>query len=143
MAFEISIFLKNKITHFEEITSILKKEKVNIRSLMLSNINHGWGALNLLVDKPEKAYEVLTKAGNSLVLRQVLALEMKDETGGLDELLLKLSRAGIHIESAYSRLITDSKIAILLIEVPDVIEATISLKRQNITILDDKLVYGI
>lgn len=143
MAFEISIFLKNKITHFEEITSILKKENINIRSLMLSNISHGWGALNLLVDKPEKAYEVLTEAGSSLVLREVLALEMKDETGGLDELLLKLSRAGIHIESAYSRLITDSKAAILLIEVPDVIEAAESLKRQNITILDDKMVYGI
>lgn len=143
MAYEISIFLKNKITHFEEITSILKKENVNIRSLMLSNINHGWGVLNLLVDKPEKAYKLLTEAGNSLVLREVLALEMKDETGGLDELLLKLSRTGIHIESAYSRLITDIKIAILLIEVPDVIEATQLLERQNIKILDDKLVYGI
>jgi hypothetical protein len=143
MAFEISVFLKNKITHFEEITGILKKEDVNIRSLMLSNISHGWGVLNLLVDKPEKAYKLLTEAGNSLVMREVLALEMKDETGGLDELLLKLSRTGIHIESAYSRLIADSKIAILLIEVPDVIEATQRLKRQNIKILDDKLVYGI
>lgn len=143
MAFEISVFLKNKITHFEEITGILKKEDVNIRSLMLSNISHGWGVLNLLVDKPEKAYKLLTEAGNSLVMREVLALEMKDETGGLDELLLNLSRTGIHIESAYSRLINDSKIAILLIEVPDVIEATQRLKRQNIKILDDKLVYGI
>ena len=57
MAFEISVFLKNKITHFEEITRTLKKAEINIRSLMLSNINHGWGMLNLLVDQPEKAYE--------------------------------------------------------------------------------------
>ena len=98
--------------------------------------------LNLLVDQPEKAYQLLTDSGNSVVMREVIALEMKDEAGGLDELLIKLSRAGIHIESAYSRLITDSKTAVLLLEVPDVIEATEHLNRNGITIIDDQLVYG-
>lgn len=142
MAFEISVFLKNKITHFEEITSTLKKAEINIRSLMLSNINHGWGMLNLLVDQPEKAYELLTSAGNSVVMREVIALEMKDEAGGLDELLIRLSRAGIHIDSAYSRLVGDKKTAVLLIEVPDVLEAQTQLKKNNIDILPDAVVYG-
>ena len=142
MAFEISVFLKNKITHFEEITRTLKKAEINIRSLMLSNINHGWGMLNLLVDQPEKAYELLTGAGNSVVMREVIALEMKDEAGGLDELLIRLSRAGIHIDSAYSRLVGDKKTAVLLIEVPDVLEAQIQLKKNNIDILPDAVVYG-
>lgn len=142
MAFEISVFLKNKITHFEEITSTLKQGDINIRSLMLSNINHGWGMLNLLVDQPEKAYELLTGAGNSVVLREVIALEMKDQAGGLDELLVRLSRAGIHIDSAYSRLVGDQKTAVLLIEVPDVIEAQKHLRKNNIGILSDDVVYG-
>ena len=142
MAFEISVFLKNKITHFEEITSTLKQGSINIRSLMLSNINHGWGMLNLLVDQPEKAYELLTTAGNSVIMREVIALEMKDEAGGLDELLVRLSRAGIHIDSAYSRLVGDKKTAVLLIEVPDVLEATKQLNRNNIDILEDAVVYG-
>lgn len=142
MAFEISVFLQNKITHFEEITRTLRNENINIRSLTLNNINHGWGVLSLLVDQPEKAYQLLTESGNSVVMREVIALEMKDETGGLDELLIKISRAGIHIESAYTRLITDNKTAILLLEVPDVIEATQRLKSNDINIIDDKLVYG-
>lgn len=142
MAFEISVFLKNKITHFEEITSTLKKAEINIRSLMLSNINHGWGMLNLLVDQPEKAYELLTASGNSVVMREVIALSMKDEAGGLDELLIRLSRAGIHIDSAYSRLVGNHKTAVLLIEVPDVIEARQQLKNYNIEILPDAVVYG-
>lgn len=143
MAFEISVFLKNKITHFEEITRNLKKEKINIRSLTLNNINHGWGVLNLLVDQPEKAYQVLSESGNSVVMREVIALEMKDKSGGLDELLIKLSRTGIHIESAYSRLIDNNKTAILLIEVPDVLEAIRSLSGNKIQVMDDKIVYGI
>jgi hypothetical protein len=142
MSFEISVFLKNKITHFEEITRYLKQENINIRSLTLNNISQGWGVLNLLVDQPEKAYQLLSESGNSVVMREVIALEMKDEAGGLDELLVKLSRAGIHIESAYSRLISDNKTAILLLEVPDVLEATERLNRNGITIIEDQLVYG-
>lgn len=142
MAFEISVFLENKISHFEEITRNLKNEKINIRSLMLNNIYHGWGVLNLLVDQPEKAYKVLSEVGNSVVMREVIALEMKDESGGLDELLVKISRAGIHIESAYSRLISENKMAILLLEVPDVLEASRKLAQAGIPVLGDNIVYG-
>ena len=142
MAFEISVFLKNKITHFEEITSALRQENINIRSLILSNINHGWGELNLLVDQPEKAYRILSNKKNSVVLREVIALEMKDEAGGLDELLVKIARSGIHIENAYSRVIAENKTAILILEVPDVLEATKRLKQNEIKILEDHTVYG-
>lgn len=142
MIFEISVFLQNKITHLESITRILGKEGINIRSVNLSNIIHGWGVLNLLVDKPEKAYQVLSESGNSVVIRQVIALEMRDETGGLDELLVSLSRVGIHIESAYSRLIENNKTAVLLIEVPDFQEAIQRLEDNNIPVLNSDVVYG-
>ncbi len=142
MAFEISVFLENKIAHFEEITSRLREAKINIRSLSLSNIFHGWGVLNILVDEPEKAYNILSAGGNSVVMREVIALKMKDKAGGLDELLIIISRAGIHIESAYSRVIEKDKMAILIIEVPDVLEAKRRLENNNIHLLEDNVVYG-
>lgn len=142
MAFEVSVFLKNKIAHFEEITGVLKEAKINIRTLTLNNIYQGWGVLNLLVDEPDKAYKILSEDGNSVVLREVIALEMKDKAGGLDDLLVRISRAGIHIESAYSRLISENKIAILILEVPDVLEAKRRLEINGMRVLDDKVVYG-
>lgn len=142
MAYEVSVFLENKIGHFESITSVLREAKINIRSLNLSNISHGWGVLSLLTNQPEKAYELLSAKGNSVVLREIIALEMKDEAGGLDELLLKLSRSGVHFENAYSRLLSDKQVAILILEVSDAIEAKERLIKNNITILDDSLVYG-
>ena len=142
MAFEVSVFLENKISHFEGITGILKEEEINIRSMTLNNILHGWGVLNLLVDQPEKAYQVLSEKGNSVALREIIALEMKDEAGGLDELLVKISRAGIHIENAYSRLITENKMAILILEVADILEAVRRLEINGVHVLDDKTVYG-
>ncbi len=142
MAYEISVFLENKIAHFEKITRVLKSEQINIRSLNLTNILHGWGVLNLLVDQPEKAYQALADQGNSVALREVIALEMKDEAGGLDELLVKIARVGIHIENAYSRLISQTNMAILILDVPDVLEARKLLEQNGIPILDDQTVYG-
>jgi hypothetical protein len=142
MAYEVSIFLKNKIGHFEEITGILREAEINIRSLTLNNISHGWGVLNLLVDQPEKVYNLLTEKGNSVALREVIALEMKDEAGGLDDLLLKLAKAGIHFDNAYTRLLSKKQLAILILEISDVLEAKERLFKNDIKILDDSVVYG-
>ena len=109
---------------------------------MLNNIYHGWGVLNLLVDNPEEAYHILSETGNSVSMREVIALEMKDESGGLDELLIAISKAGVHIDSAYSRVIEKDKMAILIIEVQDVLEAKRRLTNNKILMLDDKVVYG-
>lgn len=142
MAYEVSIFLKNKISHFEEITNILREAGINIRSLTLNNISHGWGVLNLLVDHPQKTYELLSKEGNSVTMREVIALEMKDEAGGLDELLIKLAKAGIHFDNAYTRLLSEKQIAILILEVSDVLEAKERFENNGIKILEDSVVYG-
>jgi hypothetical protein len=142
MAYEVSIFLKNKIGHFEEITGQLRDSRINIRSLTLNDISHGWGMLNLLVDNPEKAYTILTGKGHSVIMREVIALEMKDETGALDELLIKLARAGIHFDNAYTRLLSKKNMAILILEVADVMEAKERLAKNNIEVLDNSVVYG-
>jgi len=142
MAYEVSVFLENKIGHFGKVTAILRDAGINIRSITLNNIWHGWSVLNLLADKPEKAYQLLSEKGNSVALREVIALEMKDEAGGLDELLLKLARAGIHFENAYSRLLSDKNIAILILEVTDVVEARERLAKAGVVILEDSVVYG-
>lgn len=142
MAYELSVFLENKITHFEKITALLKASSINIRSLNLASMPHGWGVLHLLVDRPEKAYEVLSSNGHAATLQEVIALEMKDETGALDDLLTKVVRAGIHIENAHSRLISENKMAVLLLEVSDMLEALRRLEINHVKILDDDVVYG-
>jgi hypothetical protein len=142
MAFELSVFLENKVAHFEKVTALLREEDINIRSLSMNSLIHGWGVLKLLVDQPEKAYQLLTKNGNAVSMQEVIALKMEDETGGLDEVLLKVVRAGIYIENAYTRLITEQNMAVLLIEVPDVLEAVRRLEINHVKFLDDKVVYG-
>lgn len=142
MAYEISIFLENKIGHFKRVTTVLKENKINIRSIFINDTANGWGILNLLVDQPEKAYEVLSERSISVALREVIALEMKDETGGLDDLLLQVAQAGVNFNNAAGRIIEATSKAILILDVPDYEETIEKLEKQGLKILDDSTVYG-
>lgn len=143
MAYEVSIFLENKIGHFKRITSILKESEINIRSMTINDTANGWGILNLLVNDPEKAFKALSEKGVSVALRKVIALEMKDEMGGLDDLLLKVAMAEVSFNNAYGRIIKETKSAILVLDVTDFEDSLKKLEEKGIKILDDNKVYGI
>ncbi|WP_423128829.1 ACT domain-containing protein [Gaoshiqia sp. Z1-71] len=142
MAYHVSIFLENKTGHFERVTRVLRDNGINIRSMTLTHTVSGWGILNLLVNKPEKACEALNDAGLSAALRKVLAFGMEDHPGGLDEILMKVASAGINILNAYGRVIRQNEQALLFIDVDDYDQALATLAAEGLYPLADKLVYG-
>jgi hypothetical protein len=142
MAYEVSIFLENKIGHFERITKVLKEANINIRNMAINDTANGWGILNLLVNDPHKAYEALTEKGISVALRKVIALKMKDEAGGLDDLLMQVARAEVNFNNALGRIIQETQTAILVLNVDNYEESIEKLDKKGIQILDDASVYG-
>lgn len=142
MAKEVSIFLENKVGHFEKITRILKVNRINILTMSINDTANGWGILNLLVSDPEKAYNALSEGGVSVALRDVIALEMKDEAGGLNDLLIKVAGSGVNFNNAYGRNIKEDKCAILILDIPDYEDSVRKLTENGISILSDEKVYG-
>lgn len=142
MAYEVSIFLENKIGHFERITRVLKEAQINIRSMAINDTANGWGILNLIVSDPIKAKEALFEKGVSVALRKVIALEMRDEAGGLDDLLMEVAKAEVNFDNAVGRVITEKQKAILILHVDDYAESIEKLEKQGVQIIDDNTVYG-
>lgn len=142
MAYEVSIFLENKIGHFERITNVLKESQINIQSMAINDTANGWGILNLLVDNPEKAHKALSEKGVSVALRKVIALEMKDEAGGLDDLLMQVARAEVNFNNALGRTIKETQTAVLVLNVDDYEASIEKLNAGGIEILSDEKVYG-
>ncbi|WP_320112553.1 hypothetical protein [Draconibacterium orientale] len=142
MAYEVSIFLENKIGHFERITRVLKEAQINIRSMAINDTANGWGILNLIVNDPIKAKEALAEKGVSVALRKVIALEMRDEAGGLDDLLMEVAKAEVNFDNAIGRVITEKQKAILILNVDDYAESIKKLEQQGVKIIDDQTVYG-
>jgi hypothetical protein len=142
MAYEVSIFLENKIGHFNRITSVLKENHINIRYMAINDTANGWGILNLITDNPQKAHDMLSEKGISVALRKVIALEMRDEAGGLDDLLMEVAEAEVNFNNAFGRTVKENQTAILILNVDDYEESIEKLGKRGLKIIDDAIVHG-
>lgn len=141
MAYQISIFLENEPGHLEKVTTVLKKENINIRAMTLSSSSYGWGILNLLVNEPEKGCDALCETGYSAVLRKIVVVKMPDKPGGLHDLLQYLSRGGVNIKNAYATLVPHDGAAILVIDTENIEEVKKLVAEAGITRLTPEEIY--
>ncbi len=142
MAYQVSIFLENKLGHFEKVTGVLAEENINIRTMTLTHTANGWGILNLVVTDPERAKVALIEKGLSATLREIVAIEMDDKPGGLDLILKDLAKAEINFTNAYGRMLQENNKAYLVIDVQDIPDAAERLKKINVAMASDNAVYG-
>lgn len=142
MIYQVSTFLENKTGYLRRITSLLKKEGVNIRALTLSVTDGYWGILNMIVPSPEKICKLLNEKGHSSVLRRIVALEIEDRPGGLDKMLEQLEALNINIENAYARIVKDTETAFLVIDTQEIDNAAQIICEAGIKMLSKEIVYG-
>lgn len=143
MAYQVSIFLENKIGHLERVTAVLKEAQINIRTMNLNHTASGWGILNLVVSNPMLARQLLVEKGLSAALREIVVIEMKDQPGGLDDLLKEIVKAGVNFTNAYGRSAYANEKAYFVIDTEDVANARRQLQEAGLLLLPDEVIYGI
>jgi hypothetical protein len=114
---QLSIFSENRPGRLMDIAGSMKQAKVNILGFTIAE-GSGYGVVRMLVDKPEKAHEMLTQEGHVVKFTDVIAVKMEDKPGGLYDLTLMLRDAGINIEYAYGY--RNSPNAVLIMRVEDI-----------------------
>lgn len=141
IAQQVSVFLENKPGRLEKITAVLKQQQINIRAMTLSTSTAGWGILNLLVDRPELARQVLADEGHPAALREIVVVRMSDTPGALHDMLLLLAKAGLNIQNAYGTVLGDRRTAILVIDVEETDSARQLLGEAGIETLSTEQIY--
>jgi hypothetical protein len=116
IASQISIFAENKPGKLAAVTHILADEGINIRATTIST-SDTFGVINLIVDHPQKARDALNKAGMLAKLRQVLAVLIEDQPGGLDKLAQLLFHEGINVNNAYGFVLESHLKAVFVVDV--------------------------
>lgn len=143
MAYQVSIFLENKIGHLEKVTAVLKAAQINIRTMNLNHTANGWGILNLVVSNPVLAHHLLNENGLSAALREIVVIEMADQPGGLDDLLKEIVKAGVNFTNAYGRSAYANENAYFVIDTEDVVDARQKLVAGGLKLLSDETIYGV
>ena len=115
-AYQLTIPAENKPGVLAQVTSILSRKKINIRSATISSFGN-YGFINLIVNNPKVGHKVLHKEGIPVELKEVIAVLIEDRPGGLDKLLQVLFKENINIENGYGFVIESRKNAVFILDV--------------------------
>ena len=98
---QLTVFVQNKKGTVANVTDILSKNNINIRSLSVADTTH-FGILRIIVDNPEEVERVLKEAGLTVSITSVITACIHDRPGGLAEVLGLLAANDITIEYMYA-----------------------------------------
>ncbi|HAR33213.1 MAG TPA: amino acid-binding protein [Desulfobacter sp.] len=135
MAEQISIFIENKEGRLAEVTAILRDAGVNIRALSLADTTD-FGVLRLIVNDNDKATAALRNQGFTVGKTRVLAVEVNDEPGGLNQVLDPLSEQDVNVEYMYAFANPQCKNAIMIFRFDDIEKAKVILAKQGIKVIE-------
>jgi hypothetical protein len=115
---QLSIFAENKPGKLEHISKVFGDNKINILAFNIAS-QGDFGILRFIVDKPEKAFEAIKKAGFTISINDVFAIEMEDKPGGFFNVAQFIAKNNLNIENAYVYIEKDRKTAMLIADIKD------------------------
>jgi hypothetical protein len=113
---QISVFLENKPGRLAHVAQVLKDNAVNIRALTIADTSD-FGILRMIVNNPEKAYDVLKKAGFTVKVNTIIAVEIDDRQGVFYDLMSLCDKNNLNVEYTYSFVEQYSNKAILFLRI--------------------------
>ncbi len=116
---QISVFIENKKGRFYNTTRVLKEAGVNIRAMSLAD-TMDFGILRFVVDKPDIAYDSLFENNFIVKKNDVIAIAIRDECGGLADLLKTISDLDLNIEYMYTFVNNLDNKAVMLFKFEDI-----------------------
>jgi len=98
---QLSVFIENRAGRLAAACRALSQKDINILALSLAD-TADFGILHLICQDPDTAHAALKDAGFTLVVNDVLAVEVEDEPGGLLRILEVLQDGQINVEYMYA-----------------------------------------
>lgn len=142
MAKQVCVFAENKPGRLERIARILKEADINIRATTIAT-SQGFGVIKLIVQSPEKTIELLQQNGLTAYSREIIAVLMSDQPGGLHAIAEAFSGKDINVEDACGFVIQNGKQAVMVLDVEGIPEAVKVLTAAGLSVLSDEQLYTI
>ncbi|WP_243546538.1 ACT domain-containing protein [Pseudodesulfovibrio tunisiensis] len=137
---QLSIFLENRAGRLAEVTRLLSESGVNIRALSLADTSD-FGILRLIVSDFEAARDKLKENGFTVGRTSVVAVEVDDQPGGLNNILHLLQDADINVEYMYAFVQQSGNSAVLIFRFDRTDEGIEVLQKNNIKIIEGATLY--
>ncbi len=131
---QVSVFSENSKGSMQHVTQVLVDNNINIWG-SVTNDSAEYGIIRMVVSDPEAAHKALTEAGYMCRLCRVLGVEMKDEVGSLNNLLISMCESNININYMYLSFNRDSGSPVKVIHTDEIWEVEACLRQKGYTML--------
>ncbi|MCL4534057.1 MAG: ACT domain-containing protein [Bacteroidetes bacterium] len=142
MAKQIAVFAENKPGRVGQIARLLSEANINIRAVTIADSGQ-FEVIKLLVDRPDEAYQALRAAKMAANEKEVLAILMDDEPGGLYRVASALESAHINVSDAYGFIIKSRQQAVLVLDTESMAQAAGLIASLGLKTLTDEELYGL
>jgi hypothetical protein len=150
---QLEVMLADAPGELAKLTEILKNEQINIEAMSIQDANEyllalydvrsqtgrrvaprdyyeailkesaKYSMIRLITDSPDKACEILNKAGYQVKAQDVIGLVLDNKPGLLHEISRKFGDAGVNISYTYGSGFSDSVSALFIFRVSDMAKA--------------------
>lgn len=134
---QLSVFVQNEIGSLAGVTSVLKKNMINLRAIASFDTPE-FAILRIVVDQPEKAKELLTESGFAVKVSEAVAVELEDKPGELDGMLHVIADAGIGINYIYSIVLRNGKAPLIILNTDDLSKTSTVLKEKGYIVAEQE-----
>ncbi len=131
---QLSIFIDLKQGGIAELAELFGREGINFRALTLSDTKD-FGVLRFIVDDSDKAEEILRANHFTVVVSEVVAVEVEDKPGALGKVYRILDQKKIKVDYMYAFSQGPSNKAVLVFSFENNEEAVKSLREHNVRVL--------
>jgi hypothetical protein len=142
MAHHLSIFMENKPGKLDKVIGLLSDSGINLRAVSMASTG-SFGIIKLLVTEPDRASDILQKAGVAVYRRKIIIAVVDDRPGGLHGLLRTLSSHDINLEDCYGFVIESGRRAAVVLEIEKFPEAETILLQAGVRTLKDEEIYSL
>ena len=96
-----SVFVENKPGTLKRVTNMLAKNDINIYGFACFDAPE-FAIFRMICNDPDKAEIILNQSGYMNRITQAIVVDMKDQVGGLDELLKVLADSNVSLDYIYT-----------------------------------------
>lgn len=134
---QLSVLISNRKGRLVNVTKILSNNNIDVRAISIFDTPE-FGILRIIVDKPEMAKNLLRDKGYSVNLSKVMAIDLEDEPGCLNDVISVLDENDISIEYMYSFVLQKGVSPMMLLKVDNDQKAIECLNEANIKVVRQK-----
>ena len=113
------VFVENKAGSLKRVTGLLANNNINIYGFACFDAPE-FAIFRMICDDPDKAEIILNQSGYMNRITQAIVVDMKDQVGGLDELLKVASDSNVSLDYIYTSFHRKDLIPVVILQTEDI-----------------------